>query len=71
LLKAQNETDKVFACATDHARHDRMLDISGGDGAALAEISEAYEVLLAVDEPNLEGYRKLSSASFRGSPSDC
>ncbi|HEU4425925.1 MAG TPA: hypothetical protein VFR67_25585 [Pilimelia sp.] len=30
------DADRLVALATDPARHDRMLDLTGGDAAALA-----------------------------------
>src|SRR5205807_1094204 len=45
---------------TDTARHDRMLDLSGGDTAALAEITTAQVRVLAQPEPDLEAMALLS-----------
>ena len=43
----------MIACASDAARHDRLLDITGGDAAALAEIRTALDLIAAQDAPDL------------------
>ena len=43
----------MIACASDLARHDRMLDLTGGDAAALAEIRTALDLIAAQDAPDL------------------
>jgi tetratricopeptide (TPR) repeat protein len=39
MLADNDDLSRMVACATDAARHDRMLDVSGGDTAALSEIT--------------------------------
>jgi len=39
VLFGETDLPRLVACATDHQRHDRMLDITGGDTAALTEIA--------------------------------
>lgn len=39
MLADDDDLTRMVACATDMARHDRMLDVSGGDAAALSEIT--------------------------------
>lgn len=46
MLVANDDLDRVVELTTDKARQNRMLDLSGGDTAALAEISTAQAVLL-------------------------
>ena len=47
ILQATHDTTRIIACATDPARHDRLLARSGGDTAALAEIGAAIDSALA------------------------
>jgi hypothetical protein len=42
-----------MACATDAGRHERMLDITGGDVAALNEVTITLDLLAAQDDPDL------------------
>jgi tetratricopeptide (TPR) repeat protein len=37
MLADNDDLPRMVACATDAARHDRMLDVSGGDTASLSE----------------------------------
>jgi hypothetical protein len=60
LLRAYNEISRVIDYVVNDARHDRMLDISGGDSAALGEIRDAREMLLAADEPDLTSIARLA-----------
>jgi len=53
LLHVTGDLDRVIACATDQARHDRMLDLTGGDSAALSEITTAQQAILRRPEPDL------------------
>lgn len=60
LLHATNDVPRIVALATDRARHDRMLDITGGDTAALAEITDAQNVVLGLEEPDLLAMARLA-----------
>jgi tetratricopeptide (TPR) repeat protein len=60
LLHATNDVPRIVALATDQARHDRMLDVTGGDTAALAEITDAQNVVLGLDEPDLLAMARLA-----------
>jgi hypothetical protein len=53
LLLATGELARAVDCATDLVRHDRMLDLTGGDTAALAEITDAQNTILATPVPDL------------------
>jgi tetratricopeptide (TPR) repeat protein len=53
LLYDLGDAARMIACASDSARHDRMLDITGGDGAAHAEIRTVLDLLAAQDNPDL------------------
>jgi hypothetical protein len=53
VIATERETDRLFAFATDPARHDRMLADTGGDATALAEIDAAQQLILADPQPAL------------------
>ncbi|MFJ7127723.1 hypothetical protein [Streptomyces sp. NPDC098101] len=54
MLRAAGDPDAMAACALDAVRQDRMLAATGGDGAALGEITTAGEALLERgDRPGL------------------
>ncbi|MEU5324514.1 hypothetical protein AB0G67_48590 [Streptomyces sp. NPDC021056] len=46
LLAGSADLDRLVDYATDRKRHDRMLDLSGGDTTAVAEVAEAQGILL-------------------------
>ncbi|RAK25470.1 hypothetical protein B0I29_1339, partial [Actinoplanes lutulentus] len=60
LLTSIGDLTRLVSLATDAARHDRMLDLSGGDAAALTEITTTQTLLLAQSDPNLEAMALLS-----------
>ncbi|PSL55830.1 NACHT domain-containing protein [Saccharothrix carnea] len=45
MLKAVGDLPIMITCGTDLARHNRMLDVSGGDVAAIAEIVSTQETI--------------------------
>ena len=47
MLQDLGDLDRMTALATDRGRFDRMLDVSGGDAAALAEITVAQDISAA------------------------
>ncbi|HEY6798245.1 MAG TPA: hypothetical protein VI248_26495, partial [Kineosporiaceae bacterium] len=53
LLAALGDLPRLTALAVDTARHDRMLDLTGGDAAALDEIRTTLDLLVAQDTPDL------------------
>ena len=53
MLQACSDIPGVTECARDRERHDRMLDMSGGDVAALTEVEAAQHLLLAQPAPDL------------------
>jgi hypothetical protein len=53
LLRDTNEVDRLMGCALDRTRHDRMLDMTGGDSAALAELITAQDIAAGQPEPDL------------------
>ena len=60
LLHATDDRQRMLACATDQARHDRMLDITGGDAAALTEITIARDAVLTQPDPDLHAMARLA-----------
>ena len=53
LLEDLGDLPRMTECALDTARHDRMLDLTGGDAAALAEARTALDRIAAQDDPDL------------------
>lgn len=60
MLASNDNLDRLIALATDRRRHDWMLALTGGDGAALGEIIICQEHILARSEPDLEAALRLS-----------
>ncbi|MFC3992989.1 hypothetical protein, partial [Actinoplanes siamensis] len=59
MLATTGDVPRLVELATDPQRHDRMLDLSGGDVAALAEITTCQNLVLASPEPDLEAMLRL------------
>jgi hypothetical protein len=53
LLVTLGDLPRIIACAGGMARHDRMLDMTGGDTAALTETRTALDLIVAQDAPDL------------------
>ena len=53
MLHAVGDTENMVALVTDPDRQNRMLDLSGGDAAALSEITTALDVLAGQENPDL------------------
>nr|WTA70000.1 hypothetical protein OHB51_12945 [Micromonospora sp. NBC_00855] len=53
MLQASGDLPRLVACALDTARHDRILQHTGGDGVAIEEISIAQDAILAQTQPDL------------------
>lgn len=53
LLGADRDRDRMTGLALDRARHARLLEASGADTAALAEIGAAQDALHSGDRPDL------------------
>ncbi|MEU4763286.1 hypothetical protein AB0H12_08520 [Actinosynnema sp. NPDC023794] len=60
MLTATGDLPRMVVCATDAARHDLLLDVSGGDAAAMAEITATQEAVLAAAEPDLVPMSRLA-----------
>jgi hypothetical protein len=52
-LFEMRDLDRLRRLALDGARHNRMLDASGGDGAAIREIDTAQQLIVEADQPDL------------------
>ncbi|MET7427199.1 hypothetical protein [Dactylosporangium sp. NPDC005555] len=59
LLRSIGDTPRMIACATDRARHDRLLALTGGDSAALLEIAAAARRLADAQPIDLHGIGRL------------
>ncbi|HSV65024.1 MAG TPA: hypothetical protein VLJ59_03825, partial [Mycobacteriales bacterium] len=60
MLEAERDVARLVVCATDQQRHDRMLDISGGDAAAIGEIRAAQDLILQQQDPDLLSMARLA-----------
>ncbi|MFB7607996.1 hypothetical protein [Streptomyces gardneri] len=50
MLRAAGDVERLVACAADERRHERLLAVTGGDAAALAEIGAAEDAVLGGSE---------------------
>jgi len=62
LLQRTGDHDRMFACAVSEARHDRLLEVVGGDTIAIAEIAAVQQSLTTRPDPDLV---KLTQLAFR------
>ena len=60
LLLDATDLPRLTNCATDRARHDRMLDLTGGDAAALAEIADVQDLMLRLEVYDLPTLARLN-----------
>ncbi|WP_329101509.1 hypothetical protein OG792_21255 [Micromonospora sp. NBC_01699] len=60
MLSEQGDTARMVRYAADTARHDRMLDQTGGDAVALEEITLAQDALLSHFETDLPAMCELA-----------
>ncbi|MFC8845794.1 hypothetical protein [Micromonospora sp. NPDC057141] len=60
MLEATDDLNRLIVLATDPARHDRMLDATGGDAASLAEIAAAQTLNCAQPRPDLAAALRLA-----------
>ncbi|WP_433268290.1 hypothetical protein ACQPZF_03865 [Actinosynnema sp. CS-041913] len=60
MLAATGDVPRMVAHSTDPVRHNRMLDQSGGDLAALEEIATTQRALLADHHPDLVSLARLA-----------
>jgi tetratricopeptide (TPR) repeat protein len=62
LLLTTDDVERMTTLATDRTRLDRMLDVSGGDAAAFAEITAVQEHICSQDHPDLTAMLRLAIA---------
>ncbi len=60
MLQTVNDLPRMVAYAVDRDRHDRMLNLTGGDAAAFAEISTAELMIIDCHEPDLLAMVRLA-----------
>ena len=60
MLTATGDVARLVACAADAARHEWMLDMTGGDSAALNEAVSALNLITAQDTPDLTAALRLA-----------
>ncbi|MDX2758400.1 hypothetical protein [Streptomyces europaeiscabiei] len=60
MLAAERDFERLRMLATDTARHDRMLDVTGGDATAFAEITAAQDLQLSAPTPDLLALARLA-----------
>lgn len=60
MVSEAGEVDRMVACATDQARQHRMLDVTGGGAAALAEVAATQNAILGQDDPDLLSMTRLA-----------
>lgn len=53
LLAATDDFPRLLRCATSAARHNLILDVTGGDALSLSEISSAQSMASRVQSPDL------------------
>jgi hypothetical protein len=62
LLATTGDSARLLACATDRGRHDRMLDLTGGDALALTEITTTTVLIAHQSDPDLSALLRLALA---------
>ncbi|MFE3195487.1 hypothetical protein ACFXHA_41250 [Nocardia sp. NPDC059240] len=60
MLRRLGDIARMTDLALDTARHDRLLDLTGGDGIARTEIATVSELWLAEPDPDLLAVCKLA-----------
>jgi hypothetical protein len=60
MLTTTKDAARLTSLALDRARHDRMLELTGGDTAALNEITASQDLLLGSQQPDLYALARLS-----------
>ncbi|MGH3941863.1 MAG: hypothetical protein ACRDTG_25210 [Pseudonocardiaceae bacterium] len=60
MLASVEDLPRLFACGTDHTRHNRMRSVTGGDALAFTEISTAQQRILAQCDPDLTSLALLA-----------
>jgi hypothetical protein len=60
MLQASGDTRRLIACAADTARHDRMLDLTGGDAAGFAEIATTMDAIVRRPDTDVAAMARLA-----------
>ena len=60
LLTAVGDIDRMVGCATSASRHDRLLDLSGGDVDATSEIAACQKAILDKENPDVKAMARLA-----------
>jgi hypothetical protein len=60
MLASTGNLARLVTLATDPARHDRMLDVTGGDAATLTEIAAAHALIATSPSPDLLSALRLA-----------
>ncbi len=60
MLQASGDTRRLIACAADTARHDRMLDLTGGDTAGFAEIATTMDAIVRRPDADVAAMARLA-----------
>ncbi|MFH8520392.1 hypothetical protein ACH4CE_36065 [Streptomyces gelaticus] len=60
LLGGDGNAAEMVELALDKARHDRLLEVSGADDAALTEIAAAQDAILDQEQPDLHAMTLLA-----------
>jgi len=68
LLTALGDLPRMITCAGDSARHDRMLDLTGGDAQALAEVRTALDLTTPRPQPGRSPARTSRRKPWPRSP---
>jgi hypothetical protein len=62
MLSEIGDIERLLACGTDPARHDRMLGLTGGDALAITEITTTAALILRQPVPDLAALIMLALA---------
>ncbi|MFC5215468.1 hypothetical protein [Streptomyces coerulescens] len=60
MLRGRRDLPRMVGCAVDETRHDRMLEATGGDAAALTEIRTTEDLLVESGTPDLLDVTRLA-----------
>lgn len=60
MLADTDDVDRMITYATDTVRHDRMLDLSGGDATASAEINMTLQIVVGSSDVDFTALARLA-----------
>ncbi|MEV4137629.1 hypothetical protein AB0J72_36340, partial [Dactylosporangium sp. NPDC049742] len=60
MLRSLPDPGRLITLAVDHDRHDRLLAVTGGDGAGMAEVRAAQDLIIGQHEPDLRAMVRLA-----------